>query len=306
MDKATHPPSDARITARRKKFAPGPLAAFKAFSDSVFADGALLTTMKQCAVVVAHVTECPYCIRGHTAGALKKRRDRAGNHGGHLNCGRDACGRCVCPFGAGARHDGGESEFEFGRGAPCPRSLIHCKPKSADWDATRSAMVVRINASPAPMIDAQIEMDNANRDVVLATLNALLEAERAGAKVTSQTAAEISDPDLRRLVASIRQDEARWCVILTKALFGVASYTYPENRRALQQGDGYRRPAATHGLPEPGPGLARSQARGLLPAIHEEQLHNALAAMLASHRDNIRRVEVQLAATQARMSSGEK
>lgn len=81
MDKATHPPSDARITARRKKFAPGPLAAFKAFSDSAFADGALLTTMKQCAVVVAHVTECPYYIRGHTAGALKKRRDRAGNHG---------------------------------------------------------------------------------------------------------------------------------------------------------------------------------------------------------------------------------
>lgn len=167
-------------------------------------------------------------------------------------------------------------------------------------------MVVRINASPAPMIDAQIEMDNTNRDVVLATLNALLEAERAGAKVTSQTAAEISDPDLRRLVASIRQDEARWCVILTKAL--LARQATPTRRT----GAFYDKAMAIADLPQRMAFLNRGQGwvvhklEALLPAIHDEQLHNALAAMLASHRDNIRRVEVQLAATQARMSSGEK
>jgi AhpD family alkylhydroperoxidase len=67
-----YPPSDAGITARRKELAPGPLAAFKAFSDSVFADGALPTKTKQLiAVAVAHVTQCPYCIRGHTAAALE-------------------------------------------------------------------------------------------------------------------------------------------------------------------------------------------------------------------------------------------
>ncbi|MEZ0606700.1 carboxymuconolactone decarboxylase family protein [Paraburkholderia sp. IW21] len=72
MDKAMYPPSDPGIAARRKQLAPAPLAAFKVFSDSVFADGALPTKTKQLiAVAVAHVTQCPYCIRGHTAAALK-------------------------------------------------------------------------------------------------------------------------------------------------------------------------------------------------------------------------------------------
>ena len=72
MDRAMYPPSDPGIAARRKQLTPGPLAAFKAFSDSVFADGALPAKTKQLiAVAVAHVTQCPYCIRGHTAAALK-------------------------------------------------------------------------------------------------------------------------------------------------------------------------------------------------------------------------------------------
>ncbi|MFL9964857.1 carboxymuconolactone decarboxylase family protein [Paraburkholderia sediminicola] len=72
MDKAMYPPSNPGIAARRKQLAPGPLAAFKAFSDSVFADGALPAKTKQLiAVAVAHVTQCPYCIRGHTTAALK-------------------------------------------------------------------------------------------------------------------------------------------------------------------------------------------------------------------------------------------
>ncbi|MGY6157451.1 carboxymuconolactone decarboxylase family protein [Paraburkholderia graminis] len=72
MDQALYPPSNPGIAARRKQLAPAPLAAFKAFSDSVFADGALPAKTKQLiAVAVAHVTQCPYCIRGHTAAALK-------------------------------------------------------------------------------------------------------------------------------------------------------------------------------------------------------------------------------------------
>jgi AhpD family alkylhydroperoxidase len=40
-------------------------------SKAVFADGALPAKMKQIiAVAVAHVTQCPYCIKGHTRAAL--------------------------------------------------------------------------------------------------------------------------------------------------------------------------------------------------------------------------------------------
>ena len=56
----------------RKKLAPHIHDAFTAFSDQVFADGALPAKTKQLlAVGVAHVTQCPYCIRGHTKAALR-------------------------------------------------------------------------------------------------------------------------------------------------------------------------------------------------------------------------------------------
>lgn len=71
-DKAMYPPWDIETARKRKALAPEPLAAFKAFTDSVFADGAMPRKTKELiAVAVAHATQCPYCIRGHTAAALK-------------------------------------------------------------------------------------------------------------------------------------------------------------------------------------------------------------------------------------------
>ncbi|MGH6929202.1 MAG: carboxymuconolactone decarboxylase family protein, partial [Dongiaceae bacterium] len=44
--------------------------AFQQFSQAVFQDGVLSRKTKQLiAVAVAHVTQCPYCIRGHTRAA---------------------------------------------------------------------------------------------------------------------------------------------------------------------------------------------------------------------------------------------
>jgi AhpD family alkylhydroperoxidase len=56
----------------RHELAPATEAAFLALSRQLFADGALAAKSKQIiAVAVAHVTQCPYCIRGHTAAALR-------------------------------------------------------------------------------------------------------------------------------------------------------------------------------------------------------------------------------------------
>jgi AhpD family alkylhydroperoxidase len=56
----------------RKTLAPHIHDAFTAFSEHVFADGALPTKTKQLiAVAAAHVTQCPYCIRGHTKAASR-------------------------------------------------------------------------------------------------------------------------------------------------------------------------------------------------------------------------------------------
>jgi AhpD family alkylhydroperoxidase len=66
-------PTTPEIAARRKELAPEIHDAFTAFSRTVFADGALPEKTKQLiAVAVAHTTQCPYCIQGHTRLATRK------------------------------------------------------------------------------------------------------------------------------------------------------------------------------------------------------------------------------------------
>ena len=72
MDNPIYPHAGAEVARKRRELAPRPLDAFMAFSASVFAEGALPGKTKHLiAVAVAHVTQCPYCIRGHTQSALK-------------------------------------------------------------------------------------------------------------------------------------------------------------------------------------------------------------------------------------------
>lgn len=67
-----YPSATKELREQRKNLAPTPAEAFKAFSQSVFAAGAVSAKTKQLiAVAVAHVTQCPYCIRGHTQSALQ-------------------------------------------------------------------------------------------------------------------------------------------------------------------------------------------------------------------------------------------
>jgi AhpD family alkylhydroperoxidase len=72
MNDPTYPPAGGELGKMRRELAPDTLRAFHAFSRQVFAAGELdLRTKQLIAVAVAHVTQCPYCIRGHTDAALK-------------------------------------------------------------------------------------------------------------------------------------------------------------------------------------------------------------------------------------------
>src|SRR5688500_10760395 len=67
-----YPQPTPELSRLRRELAPRPTAAFQAFSESVFAEGALSAKTKNIiAVAVAHVTQCPYCIKGHTRAALR-------------------------------------------------------------------------------------------------------------------------------------------------------------------------------------------------------------------------------------------
>ncbi len=72
MSETMYPSSSNEIRHERRDLAPDIHAAFDAFSQRIFADGALPAKTKQLiAVAVAHVTQCPYCIKGHTEAALR-------------------------------------------------------------------------------------------------------------------------------------------------------------------------------------------------------------------------------------------
>ena len=60
MEERMYPPASQELARKRKELAPETLDAFRAFSERVFADGALPSKTKELiAVAVAHVTQCP-------------------------------------------------------------------------------------------------------------------------------------------------------------------------------------------------------------------------------------------------------
>ena len=72
MASELYPQASRALVDERNALAPEISEAFQAFQKKVFADGALPARTKQLiAVAVAHVTQCPYCIKGHTRSALR-------------------------------------------------------------------------------------------------------------------------------------------------------------------------------------------------------------------------------------------
>jgi nitronate monooxygenase len=160
--------------------------------------------------------------------------------------------------------------------------------------AASSAEAVEL-ASPACLAH---EMDDRYMgfvapDELLAALNELLEAERAGARVTLRTAGEAPDA-LKGLVAAIHRDEARWAGVLTAAIQRL------RGTPSTQTGAFYGKAMAIADIParlaflNRGQGWVVRKLTALLPTIRDDAIHAELAAMLASHEQNIRLVAAEL------------
>jgi len=73
MEKALYAAATPEIGKKREELAPETLNTWRTFSRQVFTEGALPAKTKDLiAVAVAHVTQCPYCIRAHTRNARQK------------------------------------------------------------------------------------------------------------------------------------------------------------------------------------------------------------------------------------------
>ena len=143
-----------------------------------------------------------------------------------------------------------------------------------------------------------VYMGYAGRDEILAGLNELLEAERAGAKVALASARMPGLPSYIGLMRQIRSDEAKWCAMLSREIKRLAATP------SRKTGAFYGKALA---IPDPAERLAflnRGQAwvvrklEALLPRIRHDLLHEALREMLESHRANIAVAEDELASYQ--------
>jgi len=134
-------------------------------------------------------------------------------------------------------------------------------------------------------------MGYASRDELVAFLNLLLEAERAGARVTLRTAIEVQESRLREIASSIHRDEAHWCAMLFDA---VERLEAAPSRRV---GEFYDKAMAISDVPTRLAFLNKGQAwvvkklREMLPKVRDEELYRDLDLMLRSHERNIEMVD---------------
>lgn len=133
-----------------------------------------------------------------------------------------------------------------------------------------------------------------SRNELLAALNELLEAERAGARVTLHTAHE-APAHSKPLIMDVHHDEARWCAVLAKAI------RHYLGEPSMLTGAFYDKAIAIPDLSERlrflnrGQGWVVRRLETLLPGIEEASIRADLQAMLDSHKANIERVNVHLA-----------
>ena len=118
-------------------------------------------------------------------------------------------------------------------------------------------------------------------------LNELLEAARAGARVTLESAGAAPTRELALLLQDIQRDEARWCAMLARQLQALGR---PASRRT---GDFHARAMAMEdfGLRlvflNRGQGWVVRKLREMIPRVTDGALRVDLCHMLSSHVANI-------------------
>lgn len=144
---------------------------------------------------------------------------------------------------------------------------------------------------PHSPLENQLSLDETARAELLAALNELLEAERAGARVAMETGREIHSQELAALVADIHKDEVHWCGMLMRTIKSLGAT--PSSATGAFHGKAMAIPDVEDRLKF----LNRGQAwvvrklEALLPRLDVPQARADLEAMLQAHRQNIERVE---------------
>ena len=139
-----------------------------------------------------------------------------------------------------------------------------------------------------------------SRDETIIALNELLEAERAGARVTLKFAQQARDAVTKTLMETLHNRGIKWCA----ALLGTVRKLGGEPSR--KAGTFYNKALAVTGPRNRLMFLLRGQEtlvkklRETVPKIGEDGLHRDLSAMLKAHEGNIRLITASASAEDMR------
>ena len=132
-------------------------------------------------------------------------------------------------------------------------------------------------------------MGFATRDELVAFLNELLEAERAGTGVALRSAEAAQGTPYAGLLQDVHRDEARWCAMLLKQLKAL------DAPASTKIGAFQDKALAIEALPERiaflnrGQGWVVRKLKEMLPKVRDDALHHDLSDMLHAHEINIER-----------------
>jgi len=122
---------------------------------------------------------------------------------------------------------------------------------------------------------------------LVALLDELLEAERAGARVTLESARAAADAPTAALLMAIHRDEARWCAMLLRRIKAAG------RTPSTKVGAFYGKAMVIDDLAERivflnrGQGWVVRKLRDMLARVGDDSLRADLTEMLRSHEDNI-------------------
>jgi nitronate monooxygenase len=172
--------------------------------------------------------------------------------------------------------------------------LITAIPSAAErlnsivGEAMRALSIAGFSSPACSMHEANdAYMGYANKDELTAFLNELIEAERAGARITLESLRAVGTGPLAELLRAVQRDEARWCAMLVRHVKALGEKPSPET------GAFYGKAMAVTGLRERiaflnrGQGWVVRKLRESLPRVRDNQLHADLSEMLRSHEINI-------------------
>lgn len=175
-------------------------------------------------------------------------------------------------------------------------ATIMAEAESALGRGAAAAQESGTHGSASPVCYAR-ESDDAyagfaSRDELIAFYNLLLEAERAGARITARMWVDAFNAAKRDLLRSIQHDESACCAMLRKWI------SHLGGEASDRTGDFYGKCLAISNPDERlafvnrGQGWVVRKIREMLPKIRDDAMHTDLKAMLEVHEANIARAEM--------------